>query len=174
MRGLKGGKFGCNPPPPCYIEDCRVLTLSLYLVGVAAAVQGAANINLPGGKKRRKRATDDELQLLQEILDEVLCDGIPTGSIVPGSCILRVLNYDDPPVCPYLLTFNILDENVLVEALNVVNENMEAKVANAKANTGGATATPGTIGEFSQVTAYHRSSILGDAGAHICEYSIHN
>ena len=106
---------------------------------------------MPGGKKRRKRATDDELQLLQLILDEVLCDGIPTGSIVPGSCILRVLNYDDPPVCPYLLTFNILDENVLVEALNDVNENIVTKVANAKAteNTGVTATSGGTIGGLS-------------------------
>ena len=131
---------------------------------------------MPGGKKRRKRATDDELQLLQLILDEVFCDGIPTGSIVPGSCILRVLNYDDPPVCPYLLTFNILDETVLVEALNDVNENIVTKVANAKAteNTGVTATSGGTIGGSSQVTAYHRLSILGDAGAHICEYTIDN
>ena len=128
----------------------------------------------PGGKKRRKRATEDQLQLLKDILDEVFCDEIPVGSIEPGSCNCQVLDYDSPPVCNYLLTFKILDETALVEALNVVNENMEAKVANAKANTGGATATPGTIGEFSQVTAYHRLSILGDAGAHICEYTIEN
>ena len=131
---------------------------------------------MPAPPRRRKRATADQLKLLKDILDEVYCDEIPAGSIEPGSCNLQVLDYDSPPVCNYLLTFKILDETALVEALNVVNENIVTKVANAKATANtGVTATPGgTIGEFSQVTAYHRSSILGDTGAHMCEYSIHN
>ena len=96
--------------------------------------------------RRRKRATDEELQTLQEILDEVFCDGIPVGSIVPGSCNLQVLDYDNPPACNYLLTFTMVDETALVAALDDVND----KIADNPAITdAGATATPGEIGGFS-------------------------
>ena len=96
-------------------------------------------------RKRRKRATDEQLQLLQEILDEVFCDGIPVGSIVPGSCNLQVLDYDNPPACNHLLTFSMVDETALVAALKDVNENIDTNKAITDA---GATATPGEIGGF--------------------------
>ena len=129
---------------PYHIEDCRIFTLSFYLVGVAAALQGQANIALPA-PRRRKRATDEELQTLQEILDEVFCDGIPAGSIVPGSCNLQVLDYDVPPACNYLLTFSMVDETALVAALKDVNDDI---ADNEVIKAAGATATPGEIGGF--------------------------
>ena len=97
-------------------------------------------------RKRRKRATDEQLQLLQEILDEVFCDGIPVGSIVPGSCNLQILNYDDnTAVCDYLLTISMVDETAVVAALNTVND----EIADNPAIPADYTATPGQIGGFS-------------------------
>ena len=128
-------------------------TFSFYLVGVAAALPGQQNIVLPQGigKKRRKRAaTAEQLQFLQEVLQEVYCDGAPAGSIVPGSCKLQVLDYNSPPVCNYLLTLEILDQTALVAALDDVNKNIETNaVIKTKIIDAGGTAKPGTIGGFS-------------------------
>ena len=99
---------------------------------------------MPGGKKRRKRATDDELQLLQLILDEVFCDEIPAGSIEPGSCNLQVLDYANN-VCNYLLTFTMLDATALEVALNVINDG----IARNTVITRQYTVSRGQIGGFS-------------------------
>ena len=97
-----------------------------------------------GGKKRRKRQTESEVQA---ILKEVFCDGIPAGSIVPGSCDLEVKAYDSATgVCDYLLTFDILDATALEAALNDVNDNI---ATNAVITDAGFTASPGTMGGFS-------------------------
>ena len=102
-------------------------------------------------KKRRKRAaTETQLQFLKDVLEEVYCDGIPAGSIVPGSCKLQVLDYNSPPVCNYLLTLEMLDQTALVAALEDVNKNIETNpVIKTKIIAVGGSATPGTIGGFS-------------------------
>ena len=136
--------------PPYCIEDCWIFFLSFYLVGAAAALQGAVNMGLPDplpdiGKRRRKRATEKELQFLKYILNKVFCDGIPVGSIVPGSCDLKVLDYNNN-VCSYLLTFTMEDASAVVEALNEVNEGI---AENKVITDAGITASPGPIGGFS-------------------------
>ena len=74
------------------------------------------------GKRRRKRATDEEnKQFLKYILNKVFCDGIPVGSIVPGSCDVKVLVYENN-VCTFLLFFSMVDATVVLEALNEVND----------------------------------------------------
>ena len=112
-----------------------------YLVGAAAAVSGAIILFLTGGKKRRKRATDQELE---GILKNVFCGGIPAGSITPGSCNLQVLDYDTR-LCNYLLTFTMLDATALEVALNVINDG----IARNTVITRQYTVSRGQIGGFS-------------------------
>ena len=112
-----------------------------YLVGAAAAVSGAIILFLTGGKKRRKRATDQELE---GILKNVFCGGIPAGSIIPGSCNLQVLDYDTR-LCNYLLTFTMLDATALEVALNVINDG----IARNTVITRQYTVSRGQIGGFS-------------------------
>ena len=136
--------------PPYCIEDCWIFFLSFYLVGAAAALQGAVNMGLPDPlpnvpKRRRKRATDEELQFLKYILNKVFCDGIPVGSIVPGSCDLIVLDYSNS-VCNYLLIFDMVVETVVVEALIEVNEGVGTNTVITEA---GITASPRPWGGFS-------------------------
>ena len=113
-----------------------------YLVGAAAAVSGAIILFLTNGKKRRKRATDQEE--LQVILKNVFCGGIPAGSITPGSCNLQVLDYDTR-LCNYLLTFTMLDATALEVALNVINDD----IARNTVITRQYTVSRGQIGGFS-------------------------
>ena len=99
-----------------------------------------------GGKKRRRRKRQTEAEV-QVILKEVFCDGIPAGSIVPGSCDLQVLSYDSvTDVCNYLLTFTILDTTALKTSLNDINDNINT---NKVITDAGFTAEQGTIGGFS-------------------------
>ena len=119
-----------------------------YLVGAAAAVSGAIRVLLtvsPLGKKRRKRATDQELQALQVTLENIFCGGIPAGSIRPGSCNLQVLDYDTR-LCKYLLTFTMLDATALEVALDDINQGI---TTNTVITGSRYTALPGPIGGFS-------------------------
>ena len=98
-----------------------------------------------GGKKRRRRKRQTKAEL-QPILKAAFCDNIPAGSIVPGSCDLQVLAYDETTgVCDYLLTFDILDATALETSLNDINDNIATNTAITDA---GFTASPGTIGKF--------------------------
>ena len=98
-----------------------------------------------GGKKRRRRKRQTKAEL-QPILKAAFCDEIPAGSILPGSCDLQVLAYDQATgVCDYLLTFDILDATALEIVLNDINDNIASNTAITEA---GYTASPGTIGKF--------------------------
>ena len=96
--------------------------------------------------RRRKREAAFSVETVQPILKKVFCDGIPADSIVPGSCDLQVLDYNNPPVCNYLLTFTMEDATAVVEALNEVNEGI---AENKVITDAGITASPGPIGGFS-------------------------
>ena len=97
----------------------------------------------PRRRKKRQETTGADLQ---PILKAAFCDEIPAGSIVPGSCDLKVLAYDPVTgVCDYLLTFDILDATALEMQLNDINDNIATNTAITDA---GFMALPGTIGKF--------------------------
>ena len=97
----------------------------------------------PRRRKKRQETTGADLQ---PILKAAFCDEIPAGSIVPGSCDLKVLAYDPATgICDYLLTFDILDAPALEVSLNDINDNIATNTAITES---GLTASPGTIGKF--------------------------
>jgi len=113
-------------------------------VGAAGVVVGQVVVGGGGGGKKRRRRKRQTKAELQPILKAAFCDNIPAGSIVPGSCDLQVLAYDETTgVCDYLLTFDILDATALETSLNDINDNIATNTAITDA---GFTASPGTIG----------------------------
>ena len=109
---------------------------------------------MPPPRRRRKRQTTGAD--LQPILKAAFCDEIPAGSIVPGSCDLKVLAYDPATfICDFLLTFDILDATALETSLNDINDNINTNTAITDA---GFIASPGTIGKFRD---HPKVSLLG-------------
>ena len=110
------------------------------------SVVGQVVIGRGGGGKKRRRRKRQTIPEVQAILKAAFCNEIPAGSIVPGSCDLQVLAYDQATgVCDYLLTFDVLDATALETGLNEINNNIATNTAITEA---GYPASPGTIGKF--------------------------
>jgi len=110
-------------------------------VGAAGVVLGSVVVMPPPRRRRKRQTTGADLQ---PILKAAFCDEIPAGSIVPGSCDLKVLAYDPATfICDFLLTFDILDATALETSLNDINDNINTNTAITDA---GFIASPGTIG----------------------------
>ena len=115
----------------------------MSFLGAAGAVVGQVGVGAGLGKKRRRKRQATE-QELQPILKAAICDEIPAGSIVPGSCDLQILAYDPASgIVDYVLTFDILDTTALEAALNDINDNI---ATNPVLTDNGFSPEPGTIG----------------------------
>ena len=63
--------------------------------------------------------TEDEVK---RILEQAFCDTIPPASIVQGSCVITLLSYDaQTGAADYIMTFDIIDEDMLEAALDETN-----------------------------------------------------
>ena len=57
-----------------------------------------------------------------DILKQAFCDTIPPASIVQGSCVITLLSYDaQTGAADYIMTFDIIDEDMLEAALDETN-----------------------------------------------------
>ena len=98
-------------------------------VGASALVQGQVMIGGFGQNWRFGRTLDNDA--VKKILKKAFCDEIPSGSIVPGSCDVKLIGDYNPAtgVADYILTFDILEPKKLEAELDDINANIVEIIA---------------------------------------------
>ena len=78
-------------------------------------------------RSRRSLVTEEEVI---DILKQAFCDTIPPASIVQGSCVITLLSYDaQTGAADYIMTFDIIDEDMLETALDNTNSQITDIIA---------------------------------------------